>query len=145
MFPLSDLMENTQIDRIIKSVMGYSTHYKLVVDTSDYFFLGKVESVTRDILNYCNLTKIPNELEHVVARRVFGEMLRAKLETGGFKKADDNIEDAGEIKSISEGDTRIEYAQKSNALDEEVAIRALIDESCKFGKDYLNEFRKIRW
>lgn len=105
-------------------------------DYSTLLFL--IQSITQDILNFCNLKEIPKELEHVVVRRVVANMLNLKLQASG----EGAIEVEKGIKSISEGDVSISY---DTSLDKGVLLSRFIKDNMKYGMDNLYSFRDFKW
>lgn len=105
-------------------------------DYSTLLFL--IQSITQDILNFCNLKELPEELKHVVVRRVVANMLNLKLQASG----ESAIEVEKGIKSISEGDVSISY---DTSLDKGVLLSRFIKDNMKYGMDNLYSFRDFRW
>ena len=109
------------------------------IDTSNTpMFDFVVDSTIQEILNFCALTKLPAELEHVVIRRALGQIILFNVQINGT----DSINADRIVKSITEGDTSISY---DNRLDKGMLIFAYVEESKKYGQDELYSFRKMRW
>jgi hypothetical protein len=67
-----------------------------------------LNAVSQAILNFCNLSSLPNELEHIVVAKT------VKIVTPVIATVEPDIitppTPTGDIKSIQRGDTKIEYA-----------------------------------
>ncbi|QEK11690.1 hypothetical protein FQB35_04550 [Crassaminicella thermophila] len=93
----------------IKRLLGYtSIEYDIVID-------HYINGVTQKILNYCNISELPKELEHVVVEKVVAIM-----------------KDEKSVKTVTRGDTTITY--QDGEID-------LIDNI----KSQLNRFRKVKF
>lgn len=114
------------IDKFVKrlSELGYK-----VSEDDRGLLLSCVSFVEKHILNYCNLTAIPAELEEVFINRVCGEFLLLKLEAG---------EVGGDVKSISEGDVSVTFFEGSG-------VRRLAEHLICSGGGEPECYRKIRW
>lgn len=104
----------------IKLVLGISDNSK--DGLIDYY----IKSVTNDVKNYCNLNSIPEWLEMFIQKKVISIL---KYEFNAHKG----------IKSILEGDTKLEFAIEGNG--EESKIYSLNDNDRK----ELRNFRKIKF
>lgn len=104
----------------------------------DYIVEISIRSVIQDILNFCNLTELPKELEHVVIRRVIGNLLEYYIRVNGA----DNLNIDKMVRSISEGDVSITYDDK---LDRNLITFKFIEESKNYGHNDLYSFRTMRW
>ena len=104
----------------IKLVLGIEDTSKDAV--IDYY----IKSVTHDIKNYCNLNSIPEALEMFIQKKVISIL---KFELNKHKG----------LKSILEGDTKLEFAIEGNG--EESKIYSLNDNDRK----ELRNFRKIKF
>lgn len=118
------------IDKFAKrlSELGYK-----VSDDDRGLLLSCVRNVEKHILNYCNLTAVPAELEEVFINRVCGEFLLLKLEADEIGGGD-----GGEVKSISEGDVSVTFFEGSG-------VRRIADRLICSGGGELECYRKIRW
>lgn len=104
----------------IKAVLGIKDDSKDIL--LDYY----IESVSNDVKNYCNLNDIPESLEMFIKKKVISIF---KYELSEYKG----------VKSISEGDTRLEFAIEGNG--EESKIYSLNDNDRK----ELRNFRKVKF
>ena len=94
----------------------------------DYIIAEK----TQYILNYCNISTIPTELEYVLINLVCADFFQTKKVTG----KDVGIDTNG-VKQIKEGDITIQYADASSNFD--ILLAKLNDTS------ELKRFRRIKW
>lgn len=121
-----------------KTVIELLKPFGVEVAEDDFTLLFLIQSITQDILNYCNLKELPKELEHVVVRRVVANLLNLKLQTSG----EGSIEVEKGIKSITEGDVSVSY---DTSLDKGVLISSFIKDNLNYGMDNLYSFRDFRW
>ncbi|WP_278972951.1 hypothetical protein [Peptostreptococcus anaerobius] len=123
---------------IKKTVIEVLKPFGVEIAEDDFTLLFLIQSITQDILNYCNLKELPKELEHVVVRRVVANLLNSKLQTSG----EGSIEVEKGIKSITEGDVSVSY---DTSLDKGVLISSFIKDNLNYGMDNLYSFRDFRW
>lgn len=121
-----------------KTVIELLKPFGVEVAEDDFTLLFLIQSITQDILNYCNLKELPKELEHAVVRRVVANLLNSKLQTSG----EGSIEVEKGIKSITEGDVSVSY---DTSLDKGVLISSFIKDNLNYGMDNLYSFRDFRW
>lgn len=127
-----------QRERIYNTLNSLIEEYGADITTDSPMTTFMVNSVIQDIKNFCAINYLPEELEHVVVRRVLGQMLLFTVQINGG----DSLKVDSMIKSISEGDTSISYDSK---LDRGMIIFSFIEESKIYGQDDLYSFRKMRW
>lgn len=123
---------------IKKTVIEVLKPFGVEIAEDDFTLLFLIQSITQDILNYCNLKELPKELNHVVARRVVANLLNLKLQASG----EGSIEVEKGIKSITEGDVSVSY---DTSLDKGTLISRFIKDNLKYGMDNLYSFRDFRW
>ena len=96
------------------------------------------DKVTDKIKSDCNTDTVPTEIESLVIDNIVGEFLLNKKSLGTLVIADMDLSDA--VKSISEGDTTIQFAEgssQSEMLDTLITyLLRTID---------LSDYRRIRW
>lgn len=85
-----------------------------------------IKSITDDVLDYCNLKEIPSQLEMFIKNKVISIF---RYEFNEYKG----------IKSISEGDTKLEVAVENNGADS--LVYSLNDNDRK----KLRNFRKVKF
>lgn len=106
---------------------------KLILNISDYehdniilLYLSKVEAM---VIEYCNINKLTEGLESFIEDKVVS-IMKTTVSIGA--------QNASEIKSISRGDTRIEYNVGDVAEASNGAILTSSD------KEFLNQYRRAR-
>lgn len=96
------------------------------------------QKVEREILNDCNLVRLPEEASCIVVERVCGEFLLVKKTAGGIPGLD---LDAC-VTSIAEGDTSISFDASASP---EKRLDAMIGHLMAYGRDGLAAFRCLKW
>jgi len=87
-----------------------------------------IEDVIQEVLNYCNLKEVPEELE---------PFIRRKIKVIINYEAENGVDNVFDIKSIKEGDTSITY--NTDEVSRET-IYSLSDKD----KQALMRFRRLR-
>lgn len=127
----------------IESVIKRLESFGYILKPNDEYALGFVlEKIKLDILNFCNIQELPDELIYVAVDMACGEFLLEKKSTGSLNLNDIDLNSVA-IKSISEGDTSVSYATENtqDALQKlDVLIQSLLDT-----KKYLYKFRRLAW
>ena len=96
------------------------------------------DKVTNNIKSECNIDVIPTEIESLVIDNIVGEFLLNKKSLGTLVIDDIDLSDA--VKSITEGDTTIQFAEGSSQSEMlDTLITYLIRPID------LSEYRRIRW
>lgn len=108
----------------LKSLLGIEN----TDSTKDNILLFIMDDVNETILNYCNITELPQGLEHTALR----------MAVDLYRGEDFGNEDSPtSISSLDEGDTKVQF---KNSIDENLKDTLL--------KDYmpqLNRYRRISW
>lgn len=125
-----------QVIDVLK-LIGYSA-----VSDEEKTLIEYMKDVTeREILNQCNITEVPEELDMVVINRTCGAFLEAKSAVGTLATTL-NIDMVA--KKIVEGDTTVEFAT-SDSLTPQKALNNFIRNLKEYGKRDVAAFRKMRW
>lgn len=96
------------------------------------------DKVTNNIKSECNIDVIPTEIENLVIDNIVGEFLLNKKSLGTLVIDDIDLSDA--VKSITEGDTTIQFAEGSSQSEQlDTFISYLIRPID------LSDYRRIRW
>lgn len=96
------------------------------------------DKVTNNIKSECNIDVIPTEIENLVIDNIVGEFLLNKKSLGTLVIDDIDLSDA--VKSITEGDTTIQFAEGSSQSEQlDTFISYLIRPID------LSNYRRIRW
>jgi hypothetical protein len=104
---------------------GYSS-----TDEDEWLISYTLEKVQQDVLTFCNLSELPEELQKTVVNFAVAELLNIKVNTGAL--------DITAVKALTMGDTRVEYgASDADAFRE--LISSLTDRS------QLVSFRGLVW
>lgn len=114
----------------------------------DSDWLLAIEEVEQAIKNYCNIDKVPEELKFVVANMVIDLVRYQKANDVEAGVELDNL-GAGDIASISIGDTSIKLATNDEAASQSTAARKShipdLDEIVMNNRAHLNRFRRMVW
>ena len=96
------------------------------------------DKVTSKIKSDCNSDTVPTEIESLVVDNIVGEFLFNKKTMGTLVIDDMDLTDA--VKSISEGDTTIQFAEGSSQSE-------MLDMLIKYllRPIDLSDYRRIRW
>lgn len=101
----------------------------------------ELEKTLNYVKNYCNITEIPEILDPRITDRVCGDFLYYKKNSGSL----DGFNYETVIKSIKEGDTKIDYAVGQGEDTPENRFDTFV-KSLERGFDkWLVPWRKIRW
>jgi hypothetical protein len=98
-------------------------------------------SVSSTIMNQCNISELPTDLDNVVVMRTCGAFFRLKSATSDLTTVFDV---PSSLKKIVEGDVTVELS-----LPDSVSPQKLISDYIKtleeYGKRDIAAFRKVRW
>ncbi|MCC0696201.1 hypothetical protein [Clostridioides sp. ES-S-0048-02] len=133
-------MENNLIDDIEKRLENFG--YKL--KDGDKWLINFVREKIENIIKLdCNINEIPKELYNIEVDMIVGEFLFTKKNMGQLDIESLNFETVE--KSISEGDTKIDFAIGSGSQTPEQRFDSLIAYLTAYGKDKILTFRCLRW
>lgn len=125
-------------DNIVKRLkyLGY------VVTEDDYEHIDfELKKTLNYVMNYCNITIIPEILDPRIIDRVCSDFLFYKKNSGNLE--DFNYDTV--IKSIKEGDTQIQYAVGQGEDTPENRFDAFV-KSLERGFDkWITPWRRLRW
>ena len=108
-----------------------SLNYQPVAE-DDWLIEYMMRVKRQEILNYCNVGEVPEELEHILIERVCGSFLAQKA-----IQNPQNTESV--VKSIKEGDVAIDYAVSvANPM-------ALFAAMAAAGEEELLCYRQMKW
>ena len=101
----------------------------------------EIEKTNNYVLNYCNITTIPDILEPRIIDRVCADFLFYKKNSGSLK----NFDYGTVIKQIKEGDTTIQYAVGQGEDTPENRFDSFV-KSLERGFDkWCTPHRRLRW
>lgn len=109
----------------IKLILG------LTEDEHDEMILLYLSKVKTVVISYCNIDELNQTLESFIEDKVVG-IMKTKVQGG--------TQNTGEVKSVTRGDTKIEYNVGNVITDTSTCVN-FTDEERKF----LNQFRKLRF
>lgn len=133
-------MENNIIDDIEKRLESFEYTLK----DGDKWLIGFVKEKIENIIKLdCNINEIPKELKNIEIDMIVGEFLFTKKNMGQLDIESLNFEVVE--KSISEGDTKIDFAIGSGSQTPEQRFDSLIAYLTTYGKDKILTFRCLRW
>ncbi len=120
----------------IKGLTGFE-----VPDTDADMIQYITAKAEREVLDFCNLDTLPEELQYVVTDMAAGEYLAAKLASGSLNI--EGLDFSAGINSLSEGDTSISYNTEES---DSARLQKLIDTLQKGieSKEVLR-YRKLVW
>lgn len=125
------------VEAVLKrlSSFGYS------VTTDDGWQIAFcIQKVNQHIINSCNTLSIPDGLFYAAVDMVCGEFLFGMKETGKLEL--ENIDLAGVITQIHEGDTTIQFA---NGSSDDEKFSAFVNYLRTWGESDLVCYRKLKW
>ncbi|MCC0629094.1 MULTISPECIES: hypothetical protein [unclassified Clostridioides] len=130
-------MENNLIDDIEKRLESFG----YILKDGDKWLIGFVREKIENIIKLdCNINEIPKELHNIEVDMIVGELLFTKKNMGQLDIESINFEAVE--KSISEGDTKIDFAISQTP---EQRFDSLIAYLTTYGKDKILTFRCLRW
>lgn len=104
----------------IKELLGITD------DSKDKLINYYIKSISNEIMSYCNIKQVPAELETFIQNKVISILRYEDNEYRG-------------VKSISEGDTKLEFAIENNGAD---TLTYSINDS---DKKILKNFRRLKF
>lgn len=117
-------------------------HLGYTATEADYNHIDfEIEKTTNYVLNYCNITTIPEILDHRIIDRVCSDFLYYKKNSGSLE----GFNYDAVIKSIKEGDTTITYAVGQGEDTPENRFDSFV-KSLERGFDkWITPHRRLRW
>lgn len=96
------------------------------------------------VVNYCNMSsreEIPEILDKRIIDRICSEYLMKRKNAGLLV----NFDYQTAIKTLEEGDTRIQYASETEGTTPEERFNKLVDYLYKGFDKWICKYRKIKW
>ena len=113
-----------------------------VVTESDYDQIDfELQKTLNYVMNYCNITKIPEILDPRIIDKVCGDFLYYKKNSGSLK----GFNYDAVIKSIKEGDTTISYAVGQGEDTPENRFDAFVKSLDRGFDKWITPWRRLRW
>ncbi|HCQ5969092.1 hypothetical protein NMF83_18145 [Clostridioides difficile] len=133
-------MENNIIDDIEKRLESFEYTLK----DGDKWLINFVREKIENIIKLdCNINEIPKELKNIEIDMIVGEFLFNKKNMGQLDIKSLNFEVVE--KSISEGDTKIDFAIGSGSQTPEQRFDTFVNYLLTYGKNKILTFRCLRW
>lgn len=101
----------------------------------------ELKKITNYVMNYCNITTIPEILDLRIIDRVCSEFLFYKKNSGTLVGFDYDAV----IRQISEGDTTISYAVGQGEDTPENRFDAFVNKLERGFDKWITPYRKLRW
>ncbi|HBE9334533.1 TPA: hypothetical protein KNH13_002702 [Clostridioides difficile] len=133
-------MENNIIDEIEKRLESFG----YILKDGDKWLIGFVREKIENIIKLdCNIKTMPIELKEIEVDMIVGEFLFTKKNMGQLDIESINFEAVE--KSISEGDTKVDFAIGSGSQTPEQRFDTLVNYLLTYGKNKILTFRCLRW
>lgn len=133
-------MENNIIDDIEKRLESFEYTLK----DGDKWLINFVREKIENIIKLdCNINEIPKELKNIEIDMIVGEFLFTKKNMGQLDIESLNFEVVE--KSISEGDTKIDFAIGSGSQTPEQRFDTFVNYLLTYDKNKILTFRCLRW
>lgn len=128
------VLKDDVIDRLKQ--FGYT-----VTDDDNAQIEFELNKTINYVMNYCNITTIPDILDPRIVDRVCSDFLNYKKNSGSLEGFNYDVV----IKSIKEGDTQIQYATGQGEDTPESRFDSFV-KSLERGFDkWITPWRKLRW
>ena len=101
----------------------------------------ELEKILNYVMNYCNITEIPEILDPRIIDRVCGEFLFYQKNSGKLEGFDYDVV----IKEIKEGDTTLKYATGADGDTAESRFDAFINKLERGFDKWITPHRRLRW
>ena len=101
----------------------------------------ELEKILNYVMNYCNITEIPNILDPRIIDRICGEFLFYQKNSGNLEGFDYDAV----IKEIKEGDTTLKYATGSDGDTAESRFDKFLNKMERGFDKWITPYRKLRW
>lgn len=117
-------------------------HLGYVATKNDYDHIDfELEKTLNYVMNYCNITAIPNILDHRIIDRVCAYFLYYKKNSGSL----DGFNYDTVVKSIKEGDTTVTYAVGQGEDTPENRFDSFIKDLERGFDKWITPYRRLRW
>ena len=125
-------------ENIIKRLtqLGYATS-----ETDNEVIDFEMEKILNYVMNYCNITEIPEILDQRIIDRICGEFLFYQKNSGNLEGFDYDAV----IKEIKEGDTTLKYATGSDGDTAESRFDKFLNKMERGFDKWCAVHRRIRW
>lgn len=128
------------VDR--EAVVNRLTQLGYVVDEGDYDTIDfELNKILNYVLNYCNITTIPDILDPRIIDRVCSDFLFYKKNSGSLN----GFNYDAVIKSIREGDTQVQYAVGQGEDTPENRFDSFVKQLERGFDKWITPHRRLRW
>lgn len=110
-------------------------------ETDDEIIEFELEKILNYVMNYCNITEIPEILDPRIIDRVCGEFLFYQKDSGQLEGFDYDAV----IKEIKEGDTTLKYATDADGDTAESRFDKFLNKMERGFDKWIAPHRKLRW
>ncbi|PBG12256.1 hypothetical protein BGU82_18850 [Clostridioides difficile] len=118
--------------------------FEYTLKDGDKWLIDFVKEKIENIIKLdCNIKTIPIELKEIEVDMIVGEFLFTKKNMGQLDIESLNFEAVE--KSISEGDTKVDFAIGSGSQTPEQCFDTLVNYLLTYGKNKILTFRCLRW
>lgn len=101
----------------------------------------ELKQVCDYVLNYCNISEIPEIIDYRLIDRVCAKFLFNKKNSGTLTGFDYEVA----IRKIKEGDTTVDYATGSNDISVESRFDKLVNALERGFDKWITPHRRLRW
>ena len=110
-------------------------------ETEEEIIDFELEKILNYVMNYCNITEIPEILDPRIIDRVCGEFLFYQKDSGQLEGFDYDAV----IKEIKEGDTTLKYATGADGDTAESRFDKFLNKMERGFDKWIAPHRKLRW
>lgn len=130
------------VERVLKRLLSFG--YKINHEEDTWAICFCIQKVEKDIINFCNISKVPGGLREIEINRICGEVLFSKKQTGKLNSENGfDIEVA--IKQVQTGDTNVVFATSDGSETLETKLNSLITYLLNCGESDLICYRQLKW
>lgn len=130
------------VERVLKRLLSFG--YKINHEEDTWVICFCIQKVEKDIINFCNISKVPEGLEEIEINRICGEVLFSKKQTGKLNTENGfDVETA--IKQVQAGDTNVVFATGEGSETLETKLNSLIAYLLNCGESDLICYRQLKW
>ncbi|MCC0649228.1 hypothetical protein [Clostridioides sp. ZZV15-6598] len=132
------------IDNSVDDIEKRLESFGYILKNGDKWLIDFLKEKIENIIKLdCNISEVPKELYNIDVDRIVGEFLFTKKNMGQLNIEGLNFEAVE--KSISEGDTKVDFAIGSGSQTPEQRFDALISYLTTHDNNKILAFRCLRW
>lgn len=123
-------------------VIDRLTHFNYTPVESDHPHIEyELEKTINYVKNYCNITEIPEQLDHRITDRICADFLFYKKNSGGLTNFDYDVL----IKELKEGDTTVKYNVGEGGDTPESRFDKFVKQLERGFDKWITPHRRLRW